>query len=216
MESGAGVSVGGRGLSRPRSCGIKAAEGKKGRSSACAPRWRLRSALLREDRCRSAPRIPRGCFSPRAPWRGGNSCAHCPRPRSGRPETGRAWGSRRAPRRGRPPAHGAPRPLPGLPRAASDRWAPARTSLIFILCPRGCLLLSARTLGIPWQPTSLRSCPTSLSPASCATQRASSWACSSASIETRPLNFFFLTMPHPCGLGKAVSSLPFFPRPLKP
>lgn len=36
--------------------------------------------------------------------------------------------------------------------------------------PGGCLLLSARTLGIPWQPTSLlRSRPSSLSPASCAT-----------------------------------------------
>lgn len=188
---------------RPRSCGIKAAEGKKGRSSACAPRCGLRSAPVREDRCRSAPRPPRGCFSPYAPRRGGNSCVCRRRPRSGRPETGRVWGSRRAPRRGRPPAHGAPRPLPGLPRAASDRRAPVRSSPIFILCPVGASSCQLVLRAFPGSPrlffeAALRPC---LSPASCATQHASSWACSSASIETRPLIFFFLTMPHPCGLG---------------
>lgn len=149
---------------RPRSCGIKAAEGKKGRSSACAPRCGLRSAPVREDGCRSAPRPPRGCFSPYAPRRGGNSCVCRRRPRSGRPETGRVWGSRRAPRRGRPPAHGAPRPLPGLPRAASDRRAFARSSPIFILCPVGASSCQLVLWAFPGSPrlffeAALRPCP---------------------------------------------------------
>lgn len=152
------MSVGSRGQSRPRSCGIKEATGKKGRSSACAPRSGLRSAPPREDGRCLAPRPPGRCFpppSPCAPRRGGNSCARRRRPRkSRRPERGRAWGSRRAPRRGRPLAHGAPRPLPGLPRAASDRPAPACSSSIFIRCPVGASSCQPALQGIPRQPTS--------------------------------------------------------------
>lgn len=196
VASQAGVSAGGRGQSQPRSSGIKAAEGEE------RAKFGVRSAVGAPLRAPARARPPLGfpvaagmLFPSRSPtgWK-----QLCPQPSPG----DGAAGDRQSVGQ---PESASPRTAACPRRSAASARPPTRSfgspgSCWFFSdlhpVPRGCLLLSACTLGIPWQPTSLlRSRPSSLSPASCATQRASSWACSSASIETRPLNFFSCDAP---------------------
>lgn len=155
------VAADSRGQSRPRSYGIKAAEGEERAKFGVrtAVGTRLRAPV--RGRLPLGSRPPRGCFSPLAPRRGGNSCAVTRGPCGRRPAERGAAGERLA-EDGRlltalrglcPASHEQPRNA-GFLLGFSDLHP----------VPRGCLLLSARTLGIPGSPrlffeAALRPCP---------------------------------------------------------
>lgn len=141
----------------------------------------------------------------------------------------RGPGGRIGAERGGEPGSASPRTAACPRRSAVSARPPTRSLaspgpglLFFDLhpVPRGCLLLSARTPGHSpaahgSSEAALRLCPQRPVPPRVR-------ACGPAPRPREKLALliyvyiFFLRMPHPCGLGKAVAPLPFFPRPLKP
>lgn len=199
-RSRGGVAAGGRGRWRPRSCGIKGGRGEERakfgvRSAAGAP---LRAPARGRPRLGSPAtgEMLASSPSPCGPRQGGNSCARRRRPRSRRPDRGRAWGraGERLAEDGRLPTA-----LRGLcpashaqPRIARPRLALLRSSSRAPWVPPP---VSPHSGAFPGSPRLLRSRPSPVSPASCATQGASLWARSSASGETRSLNICIYIFP---------------------